>query len=86
MYFYSDKMVERAVAVIAVLLAAVLLVGGIATLDYVEGKGARLGTLAAFTVAFAAFVGLMTTARRAEMFAATAAFAAVLVVYVSSAS
>ncbi|KAK5126363.1 hypothetical protein LTR85_010599 [Meristemomyces frigidus] len=84
MYFYQDRIIERIVAVIAVLLAAVLLVGGIATLDYVEGKGARLGVLAAFTVAFAAFVGLLTTARRAELFAATAEFAAVLVVYVGS--
>ncbi len=36
-----------------------------------------------FTVGFAISVGLLTNARRAEVFAATAAYAAVLVVFVS---
>ena len=36
-----------------------------------------------FTVIFAGSVGLLTSASRAEVFAATAAYAAVLVVFVS---
>ena len=36
-----------------------------------------------FTVLFAGSVGLLTAASRAEVFAATAAYAAVLVVFVS---
>jgi len=43
----------------------------------------RLGMLALFTALFASVVGLLTNARRAEIFASTAAYAAVLVVYVS---
>ena len=39
--------------------------------------------IAGFTVLFAASVGLLTNAKRAEMFASTAAYAAVLVVFVS---
>lgn len=86
LYFYADRLSEQVVAIIAILLTAGLSVAGIATLDYVEGKGARLGILAAFTVTFAAVVGILTTARRTELFAATAGFAAVLVVYVGSSS
>jgi hypothetical protein len=43
----------------------------------------RLGMVALFTAFFAVLVGLLTNARRAEIFASTAAYAAVLVVYVS---
>jgi hypothetical protein len=60
-----------------------LLVCVTVALDYITTKGPRLAVLALFTAGFAATVGLLTNARRAEVFAATAAFAAVLVVYVS---
>ena len=43
----------------------------------------RLGVVATFTVLFAGVIGLLTYARRAEVFASSAAYAAVLVVYVS---
>jgi hypothetical protein len=43
----------------------------------------RLGMVALFTAFFAGVVGLLTNARRAETFASSAAYAAVLVVYVS---
>ena len=43
----------------------------------------RLGLVALFTSLFALTIGLLTNARRAEMFGSTAAYAAVLVVYVS---
>jgi hypothetical protein len=40
--------------------------------------------VALFTFLFATFVALLTNARRSEVFGATAAYAAVLVVYVSA--
>jgi hypothetical protein len=43
----------------------------------------KLGIIGAFIVLFAGSVGLLTTAKRTEIFAATAAYAAVLVVFVS---
>jgi hypothetical protein len=43
----------------------------------------RLGMVAMFTAIFAAVIGLLTNARRAEIFGSTAAYAAVLVVFVS---
>jgi hypothetical protein len=44
----------------------------------------RLGLVALFTSLFGVIIGLLTNARRAELFALTAAYTAVLVVYVST--
>jgi len=49
----------------------------------VQNKQALLGMLSGWTVLFAACVGLLTNARRDQIFGATAAYAAVLVVFVS---
>jgi hypothetical protein len=72
-----------AVAVISIVLAAILLIGAITSLYFVTKPAARLGMIGAFTVLFALSVGVMTNATRAEVFTATAAYAAVLVVFVS---
>jgi len=71
------------VAVLSTILAAVLLVGAIILLYNVQSQNWRMAIIAIFMVLFAATVGLLTSARRAEIFAATAAYAAVLVVFVS---
>jgi hypothetical protein len=42
----------------------------------------KLGIVTGFVAAFALWVGILTNARRPEIFAAAAAYAAVLVVYV----
>ncbi|KAI0514794.1 hypothetical protein F5B22DRAFT_647273 [Xylaria bambusicola] len=70
---FNEKSISIAVAVINVLVAAVLLVGSITGLYFVTNDAAKLGMIAAFTAAFALSVGVMTSARRAEIFAATAA-------------
>ncbi|WQF80553.1 hypothetical protein CDEST_05567 [Colletotrichum destructivum] len=80
---YDEGSVTLAVAIVSILVAAVLLVGSITSLYFVQSDAAKLGMIAAFTALFATSVGTMTTARRAEIFAATAAYAAVLVVFVS---
>ena len=61
------------VGIISTLLAAALLVGSIAAFYFVKSKGAQLGMLGGFTGVFALSVGLLTNARRVELFAATAA-------------
>jgi uncharacterized membrane protein YqjE len=71
------------VAVISVITSAALLVGVIVSLYIVHEPKSRLAMIAGFTALFAISVALMTNARRAEVFAATAAYAAVLVVFVS---
>ena len=60
-----------------------LLIGAIVSLYVVTQPAAKLGLVAMYTVLFASSVTLCTNARRAEVFAATAAYAAVLVVFVS---
>jgi hypothetical protein len=75
--------VQRVVVTVSTIFAAVLLVGATTSLYFVRRPGAKLGLLAAFTSLFAASVGGLTSARRQEVFAATAAYAAVLVVFVS---
>ena len=65
------------------LLAAALLFGAIYTLYYIDSDQIKLGLIAGFTTAFALCVSLITNARRGEVFGACAAYAAVLVVFVS---
>ncbi|KAF3807653.1 hypothetical protein GCG54_00007386 [Colletotrichum gloeosporioides] len=80
---YEEHSVSVAVALISTLIAAILLIGSITGLYFVENDAAKLGLIAFFTSLFALSVGLTTNARRAEIFAGTAAYAAVLVVFVS---
>ncbi len=82
-YLFDERKTARIVAMLSILIAASLLIGAIVALNYVRQSGPRLGIVGGFTLAFAASIGLLTSARRAEVFAATAAYAAVLVVYVS---
>lgn len=60
-----------------------LLIGAIIALNYVQSQDWRIALIGIFTILFAGSVGLLTTASRVEVFAATAAYAAVLVVFVS---
>ena len=67
-------------------LAAILLIGAVVLLRLLDQENAQLGVIAVFTVLFAVSVGVLTNVKRAEIFAATAAYTAVLVVFVSSPS
>lgn len=66
-----------------VLLASGLMIGAMILLKNIKTDGPRLAIVSVFTMAFAAGVGLLTNARRSEVYATTAGYAAVLVVYVS---
>ncbi|KAL2213824.1 hypothetical protein CC79DRAFT_1362613 [Sarocladium strictum] len=80
---YCEKSISVTVAVITVIVAAFLLVGSILGLYFVTSDAARLGMVAGFTATFALSISVMTNARRPEIFGATAAYAAVLVVFIS---
>ncbi|PMD36443.1 hypothetical protein L207DRAFT_636434 [Hyaloscypha variabilis F] len=80
---FSETRISYAVAVLSILLAAILLVGSIVNLYLVQDNLKRLGLVGVYTAVFAASVGILSNARRAELFASTAAYAAVLVVFVS---
>ncbi|KAL8959374.1 MAG: hypothetical protein Q9193_003752 [Seirophora villosa] len=74
-FYFPDRRVQLAGAVISILLSAILLIGAIVCLVKVERQNTdlRVGLIVCFTSLFAAVVGLLTNARRAEIFAATAA-------------
>lgn len=81
--YASDNAIGTFIVWFSTLLAALLLIGAIVVLYKVQSASWRLGWIGAFTSLFAGSVGLLTNARRAELFGATAAYAAVLVVFVS---
>ena len=64
-------------------IAAVLLAGSAVTLYSVHQRDTRLGLLIGFIILFALGILVSTSASRDSIFAATAAYAAVLVVFVS---
>ncbi|KAI9765745.1 MAG: hypothetical protein M1840_007179 [Geoglossum simile] len=80
-YYFSDLWVAKAATVISITTS--LSMAAITSLYYVNQPGARLVMIAGYIFVFAVCVTLLSTAQRAEVFAATAAFAAVLVVFVS---
>ncbi|KAF2472379.1 uncharacterized protein BDR25DRAFT_333263 [Lindgomyces ingoldianus] len=82
-HYFSEQHISQIVTFIGVLTSAILLIGAIVSLYVVGRPGVRLGMIAGFTILFALSVALFTNARRAEIFTATAAYAAVLVVFVS---
>jgi hypothetical protein len=80
---YKNKHVVHTVATISMSIAALLLISAIISLYAVIDSKAKLGLVAMYTLLFALSVATLTNARRTEVFAATAAYAAVLVVFIS---
>jgi hypothetical protein len=74
---YSNRHVVQTVATISMIIAAILLISAILSLHVVTDSKAKLGLVAMYTLLFALSVATLTNARRAEVFAATAAYAAV---------
>lgn len=68
---------------ISLILASILLFGAIISLSVIRTKSLLLGMLCFWTILFAGCVGLLTNAKRDQVFGATAAYAAVLVVFIS---
>ena len=81
--YFSERRLHAFVVVIYIVIAAMLLFGAIFNLYFVKSIQKRLGLIAGYTSIFALCVGFLTNARRAEIFGACAAYAAVLVVFVS---
>lgn len=81
--YFSAARISVVVNTVSVVLAAALLFGAIYNLYYVDQDQVKLGLIAVYTLAFALSVSVMSNARRAEVFGASAAYAAVLVVFVS---
>ncbi|KAF5673451.1 hypothetical protein FHETE_3365 [Fusarium heterosporum] len=70
---FDERSIPIAVALINIIVAIILLVGPVTSLSFVNSRAAILGMICAFTIVFAFSVGLMTNAKRAEIFAGSAA-------------
>ena len=66
-------------------LAAMLILAPVIALHFISTPNARLGAIVGFTFAFVLLMVFTTQAKRNEVFAATAAFVAVQVIYVGAA-
>ena len=73
MHYYPDTTIRHIVSFMSVLLAALLLIGAITSLYFEARPAARMGLLAGFTALFAGSIGLLTNARKVDIYAATAA-------------
>ncbi|KAJ9669069.1 hypothetical protein H2201_000895 [Coniosporium apollinis] len=80
----NDRDVLEVTRIITSVFASLLPVASTVVLYIVGSMAARLGIIAAFSVVFAVSLCRLTTARTSEIFAATAAFAAVQVVFVGT--
>jgi len=81
--YISERRLQVFVVVINIILPSALLFGAIYHLYNVTNAKTKLALVAVCTIAFAVCVGLFTNAKRSEVFGACAAYAAVLVVFIS---
>lgn len=84
LYHYRKGNVRAISHLVGILLASLIPAASIFTLYFVPHMTDRLGVILAYSALFSICLGLFTTARRVEIFAATAAFASVQVVFVGS--
>lgn len=70
---FNERAISVATSAITISLAAFLLIGSITGFYFVESDVVKLVLIAVFTSIFALSLVLITNARRAEIFAATAA-------------
>ncbi len=74
LYYAPETRISKAVGVLSIVMSGGLLVGAIISLYLITKPAARLGLVTMWTVLFALSVSVLSTARRSELFAATAAY------------
>lgn len=79
MYYFTESWISTFVSIFSILLSALLLIGAILSLYFISSPNARLGMIAGFTTLFAASIGALTSARRSEIFGATAAYVLIFI-------
>ena len=79
---YEESTLSRLTYLITTALASLLPVASIVVLTFVPSLKLRLGFIAIFTVLLSFCLAFFTSAKRAEIFALTAAFSAIQVVFV----
>ena len=90
-HYYSASRVEAFVGLVITSIIFVLLVLPVVAMYKLTSVGndphntfRAIGVLVVFTLLFSAAMSMLTTARRHELFAASAAYCAVLVVFISN--
>ncbi|KAI0398012.1 hypothetical protein F5Y17DRAFT_454591 [Xylariaceae sp. FL0594] len=71
--YASGRKIASFITYLSTVLAAILLLGAILALYKIKSDDVKLGLIALFTLLFAASTGLLTNAKRSEVFASTAA-------------
>jgi hypothetical protein len=71
--YISERKIAHAVNLFSMFITAVLLVGAIVNLYTVQSPNVRLGLIGGYTAVFALSLGVLTNARRAELYGSTAA-------------
>ncbi|KAF2684473.1 hypothetical protein K458DRAFT_418039 [Lentithecium fluviatile CBS 122367] len=90
MYYYSSTRIEKLVGIIITIIIFILLVLPVVAMYKLTTIGDRnstfdaVGVLVVFTLLFSAAMSLLTKAKRHELFAASAAYCAVLVVFITN--
>lgn len=74
-YYFPERRIQLLGTIISVLLSSLILIGAIVFLLLASKRSIELqvGVIVIFTFLFAAVVGLLTNARRAEIFGSSAA-------------
>ncbi|PVH80028.1 hypothetical protein DL98DRAFT_572143 [Cadophora sp. DSE1049] len=84
LHHYEDRHVGTVITVLGTILSSLAPLISIIVLFFVTNPNARLGLVCVFTVFFSSCLAIATKARRVEVFAATAAFASVQVVFIGT--
>lgn len=84
LYHYRKGNIRAISHLVGILLASMIPAASIFTLYYVPHMTDRLGVILAYSALFSICLGVFTTARRVEIFGATAAYVSFLSILVSS--
>ncbi|KAK2058304.1 hypothetical protein LY76DRAFT_545012 [Colletotrichum caudatum] len=79
--YYNDRKIEKFITAIVVTTGFLMLVAPLWILVFVAGELERLGVISAFVALFLALVSTVTVAKPFDTLAATAAYTAVLMVF-----
>lgn len=77
---YNSTKIARVASFISTIVAVVMLIAPVAVLWKISSIKARLGTMAGFTVVFSLLMAGLTSAKRSDIFAATAAWVYYLII------
>ncbi|KUJ17056.1 uncharacterized protein LY89DRAFT_718744 [Mollisia scopiformis] len=84
LHHYDDRRIEMVTNILGTVFSSFAPLLSIVVLSFVSNAKARLGLVCAFTILFTCCLAVATKARRVEIFAASAAFASVQVVFIGS--